>query len=173
MRRDFKYGLIIGSAFSVVFLVFYTAATALGSPEESSPSGAAESVNQDNRQVEDSSVIRLRNGDKGYMPEGGEDFVERVRRRSIERSQRESENTSEQSVAEEVAADNSAESETEKEPVKKEPQKYTVASGDTLSGISKRFYGTTSDWQKILEANRDKLKNPAGLKPGMELTIPE
>ena len=50
---------------------------------------------------------------------------------------------------------------------------YIVQSGDTLSGISKKYYGTTAKWQKILDANRSTLKNPESLAPGMKLVIPD
>lgn len=47
---------------------------------------------------------------------------------------------------------------------------YTVQSGDTLSRIGQK-YGV--GWQKIYEANRDKLDDPDKIYPGQELTIPQ
>lgn len=52
------------------------------------------------------------------------------------------------------------------------PQSYTVVSGDTLSKISRKFYRSSADWQKIAEANKAILPDPTKLKPGMVLTIP-
>jgi nucleoid-associated protein YgaU len=52
------------------------------------------------------------------------------------------------------------------------PRTYKVVSGDTLAKISKQFYGTSTRWQQILEANHDKLHNDKGLRVGMELKIP-
>jgi len=49
-------------------------------------------------------------------------------------------------------------------------QTYTVQSGDTLSKIG-QHYGV--GWQKIYEANRDKLDSPDKIYPGQELTIPQ
>jgi nucleoid-associated protein YgaU len=49
---------------------------------------------------------------------------------------------------------------------------YTVRSGDTLSKISKQFYGSTSDYMKIFDANRDQLTDPDKIKVGQELKIP-
>jgi nucleoid-associated protein YgaU len=46
---------------------------------------------------------------------------------------------------------------------------YTVQSGDNLSKIGSK-YGVS--WQKIFEANRDKLNDPDKIYPGQELTIP-
>ncbi|PWU08592.1 MAG: peptidoglycan-binding protein [Terriglobia bacterium] len=50
---------------------------------------------------------------------------------------------------------------------------YTVQAGDSLSKISKQFYGNSSEYMKIFEANRDHLSNPNEIKPGQELIIPE
>lgn len=50
---------------------------------------------------------------------------------------------------------------------------YTVKKGDTLQEISKKFYGTTTKWRKIYEANQKTIKGgPEKLMPGMKLTIP-
>jgi nucleoid-associated protein YgaU len=49
---------------------------------------------------------------------------------------------------------------------------YTVQSGDTLSKISKHFYGDANRYQKIFEANRDVLSDPDKIKPGQVLKIP-
>lgn len=46
---------------------------------------------------------------------------------------------------------------------------YTVQSGDNLSKIGAK-YGVS--WQKIFEANRDKLNDPDKIFPGQELVIP-
>ena len=51
-------------------------------------------------------------------------------------------------------------------------QTYTVASGDTLSHIAKRFYGKASRWQAIYDANRDQLDDPDRIRPGQVLKIP-
>lgn len=51
-------------------------------------------------------------------------------------------------------------------------QTYTVKSGDTLSKISKQFYGDASDYMHIFNANRDKLTDPNLIQVGQVLTIP-
>jgi len=48
---------------------------------------------------------------------------------------------------------------------------YTVASGDTLSKISKQFYNDANQWQRIFDANRDILSNPDRIQPGQHLRI--
>ena len=49
---------------------------------------------------------------------------------------------------------------------------YTVKVGDTLASISRKFYKTSGHWNKILNANKDKIDNPENLKVGQTLTIP-
>lgn len=50
---------------------------------------------------------------------------------------------------------------------------YTVQPGDSLSKISRQFYGNANQYSKIFEANRDQLSNPNQIKPGQRLVIPE
>ena len=49
---------------------------------------------------------------------------------------------------------------------------YVVVQGDTLTKISRKFYGTSSRWQDILNANRGVVKNETSLVVGSSLTIP-
>ena len=50
---------------------------------------------------------------------------------------------------------------------------YTVQKDDTLQKIAKQFLGSYGQWTKIYEANRDKIKDPNFLKPGVVLSIPK
>jgi nucleoid-associated protein YgaU len=52
-------------------------------------------------------------------------------------------------------------------------RRYTVQSGDTLSKISKQFYGEPGQYMRIFEANRNVLQDPNKIQPGQELVIPE
>lgn len=49
---------------------------------------------------------------------------------------------------------------------------HTVKSGESLSKISKQYYGSANKYNKIFEANRDKLKSADLIHPGDELVIP-
>jgi nucleoid-associated protein YgaU len=49
---------------------------------------------------------------------------------------------------------------------------YEVKSGDTLSKISKQFYGDANKYNVIFEANRPMLKDPDEIYPGQRLRIP-
>lgn len=51
-------------------------------------------------------------------------------------------------------------------------QHYTVEDGDTLQSLAARFYGSSQEWQRIYEANTDRLSNPDLVYPGQELVIP-
>lgn len=57
--------------------------------------------------------------------------------------------------------------------VEESPRIYKVQSGDSLWVIAKHEYGDGSKWEKILEANKDKLKDRnSRLKIGDELKLP-
>jgi hypothetical protein len=50
---------------------------------------------------------------------------------------------------------------------------HIVRSGETLTDISRQYYGSADKWQKILGADRLPIENPSKLKPGTKLIIPE
>ncbi len=52
------------------------------------------------------------------------------------------------------------------------PKTYVVAEGDTLTKISRKFYGNSGRWQDILNANRRVVKDEKSLVVGSTITIP-
>jgi LysM repeat protein len=52
------------------------------------------------------------------------------------------------------------------------PRTYTVQSGDSLSSISRKVYGTPSRWIDIYQANRDRLSSENALRVGQTLRVP-
>jgi len=52
------------------------------------------------------------------------------------------------------------------------PRVIEVVSGDTLSELATKHLGSAARWQDLLEANRDKLDAPEGLRVGMKLRLP-
>ena len=52
------------------------------------------------------------------------------------------------------------------------PCTYVVKTNDSLWRLAVEYYGKGAKWTLILEANKDKIKNPDHLEPGTELTIP-
>lgn len=62
------------------------------------------------------------------------------------------------------------------EPAADEPPKdeiYEIESGDTLGAIAKRFYGKSSLYRQIFEANRDIIDDPNKIYPGQKIRIPQ
>jgi nucleoid-associated protein YgaU len=49
---------------------------------------------------------------------------------------------------------------------------YAVQPCDSLSKISKQFYGDANEYMKTFDANKDKLSDPDKIKAGIELLIP-
>ena len=49
---------------------------------------------------------------------------------------------------------------------------YIVQPGDSLSKISKNFYGNANMYMIIFDANKDKLSDPNKISAGTELVIP-
>ncbi len=50
---------------------------------------------------------------------------------------------------------------------------HIVREGETLSEISRKYYDSANKWQKILEANRQIIKDVNKLRPGTKLIIPD
>jgi len=49
---------------------------------------------------------------------------------------------------------------------------YKVQPGDTLSAIAQKFYGKASEYNKIFQANKDKMPDADHVRAGQELVIP-
>jgi len=49
---------------------------------------------------------------------------------------------------------------------------HVVQPGDTLWAIAKKYYGNGNQYPKIVNANKDKIKNPNLIYPGQKLVIP-
>jgi nucleoid-associated protein YgaU len=52
-------------------------------------------------------------------------------------------------------------------------QFHDVVKGDTLSAISKKYYGDANKYNAIFEANRPMLTHPDKIYPGQKLRIPK
>jgi LysM repeat protein len=49
---------------------------------------------------------------------------------------------------------------------------YAVRTGDTLSGVTQRFYGKDANWRSLYAANESKISNPNLIYVGEELRLP-
>jgi nucleoid-associated protein YgaU len=50
---------------------------------------------------------------------------------------------------------------------------HIVRKDETLSAISQQYYGTSTKWRRILEANKDTIKDANKISPGAKLIIPD
>jgi nucleoid-associated protein YgaU len=50
---------------------------------------------------------------------------------------------------------------------------YTVQAGDTLSKISRQYYGDPNQYMKIFNANKSVLDGPNAIRAGQQLVIPD
>jgi nucleoid-associated protein YgaU len=48
-----------------------------------------------------------------------------------------------------------------------------VKTGETLGVISQKVFGTTKHWKKIQDANRTTIPDPARMRPGVRLRLPD
>jgi nucleoid-associated protein YgaU len=72
----------------------------------------------------------------------------------------------------ETASESGEEKRTEPEPSAPRAVTHIVQKNDTLSSISKKYYGTSGKWRQILEANAQAPRDPRKLMPGTKLRIP-
>ncbi|MBL9002762.1 MAG: LysM peptidoglycan-binding domain-containing protein [Myxococcales bacterium] len=49
---------------------------------------------------------------------------------------------------------------------------YIVQPGDTLERIAAKWLGDGSEWPRLVEANRSRIKDPNVIRPGLKLVIP-
>ena len=72
--------------------------------------------------------------------------------------------------SEEEAAKRKASEEAEKAGI---PDTYVVQEGDTLYKIALKFYGKSSAWRRIRDANRTLISNDGRVKTGQKLVMPK
>lgn len=88
------------------------------------------------------------------------------------RSHREPEVTAEPEV-QTIPLSETARPEQENVYKQRESETITADKATTLSKLARKYYNNTYCWVYIYIANKDRLKNPNDIKPGMELIIPE
>jgi nucleoid-associated protein YgaU len=49
---------------------------------------------------------------------------------------------------------------------------YEVQAGETLKTVAQKYYGDESRWKSIYNANRERLRSPEDLRPGMKILLP-
>src|SRR5262245_33699700 len=58
-------------------------------------------------------------------------------------------------------------------PLEEPPKTYTVVQGHSLYGISVKLYGSPRHYERLYEANRDRIKDANTLQVGINLRVPD
>ncbi|MGN0872070.1 MAG: LysM peptidoglycan-binding domain-containing protein [Victivallales bacterium] len=103
------------------------------------------------------------------MPEGSAEYRAALKDEQ-ELKALESKDKAEVKAEKSVCPDDAAQKEVKAEP--EIPTSYIVRKNDNLWNIAKAIYGKGEKWTVIFEANKEKIKDPNKLKPGLELLIP-
>lgn len=103
------------------------------------------------------------------MPEGSAEYRAALKNEQ-ELKALESKDKAEVKAEKSVCPDDAAQKEVKAEP--EIPTSYIVRKNDNLWNIAKAVYGKGEKWTVIFEANKEKIKDPNKLKPGLELLIP-
>ena len=103
------------------------------------------------------------------MPEGSAEYRAALKNEQ-ELKALESKDKAEFKAEKSVCPDDAAQKEVKAEP--EIPTSYIVRKNDNLWNIAKAIYGKGEKWTVIFEANKEKIKDPNKLKPGLELLIP-
>lgn len=103
------------------------------------------------------------------MPEGSAEYLAALKNEQ-ELKALESKDKAEVKAEKSVCPDDAAQKEVKAEP--EIPTSYIVRKNDNLWNIAKAIYGKGEKWTVIFEANKEKIKDPNKLKPGLELLIP-
>ena len=61
---------------------------------------------------------------------------------------------------------------TVKMPDEPQVEYYEIVSGDTLSGIAKKYYGDAMQYPRLFDANKEVIKDPDLIYPGQKIRVP-
>ena len=61
---------------------------------------------------------------------------------------------------------------TVKTPDEPQVEYYEIVSGDTLSGIAKKYYGDAMQYPRLFDANKEVIKDPDLIYPGQKIRVP-
>jgi len=156
MRKDLKTGILFGVALAIgaiVIMSVWPGASIESRLRQSRTVGgeepAAETVPSSEDQIESTSAepepVEERMVAVEQLDEGATVEVGEIRKRQVESPRVEE---------------------------KRETQIHVVAGGETLSSISLMYYGSGSQWRRIVDANPKVITDENRLQPGMRLLIP-
>ena len=177
MGRDFKIGLMGGVVLGFVALVWVATRPSqspearMAEPSRASGEGLPAEMLSPSPADTDTASIRPPSGSRGSLPASLME-PEPTRPASSRSDQaapvadRSTPGLPDQSTLEQP-------DQTDAAPVESPARTHVVRERETLSAISMQYYGTPNRWQKIVDANKDILKDPNKIRPGTKLTIPD
>lgn len=156
MRKDLKTGILVGAA-----VVIASVAAMSVWPGQSVESRLRQSLASGDDETTDEVVPT---GQEQAEPPGAE--PEPVEERRVAAKELDEDATVE------VEGIRKPESESPKAEDVQQVQIHIVAGGETLSLISVMYYGSSSQWRRIVDANPKVITDEDRLQPGMRLVIP-
>jgi nucleoid-associated protein YgaU len=149
MQKDFKIGMAVGTLLAVVAMLWLSTRPSLSTRARMLRSENTESRQQDSGSPSSSSSHGLAAETQVPMRDNGQLSIADSRS-----------GVPDYTVYE--------------KPEKIKTQRFhIVCDRETLSGISYKYYGSASKWQKIFEANRSRIRDPHKIAPGTKLIIPD
>ena len=156
MRKDLKTGILVGAA-----VVIASVAAMSVWPGQSVESRLRQSLASGDDETTDEVVPT---GQEQAEPPGAEPEPVEERRVPVEQL--------DEGATVEVEEIRKRPVESPRVEEKRETQIHVVAGGETLSSISVMYYGSGSQWRKIVDANPKVITDEDRLQPGMRLVIP-
>lgn len=198
MRRDTQIGIMLGAVILVIIGVFLSTRTSVKGPQIPSSTMteedlaeieeidisdlARESQRERTEQIEvKEDTLAMEADADDTLIEGGWQGVEVLDKEEVFETSTDKEFKEILTIIHDVPEDDSEE--VLEEVYEVEEQQYTfdtkeevthkVMLNDSLSGLSKKYYGDMSKWREIFNANKDKIANPDNLRVGVVLIIPD
>jgi nucleoid-associated protein YgaU len=161
MPKDLKIGLFLGLALTISAVLWLATRPSLSPIARISRAENSVPRSQyDERETKNEDVLRAEDGPSSHRIQGQDGLA--TRGQSLPPAEAGN------------ARDKPPGSAQYEQAEKIKPQKFhIVLKGQTLTTISLKYYGTAGNWQKILDYNRNIIKDPNKLIPGTKLIIPD
>ncbi len=161
MQNDFKIGLILGLALAIAVVLWLSTRPSL-SPE-ARIAHSPEAVSQEDYNQQPFSPVTTRVPTTNAETIGNLNTL--AKSHDLEEPKATGQNSQEQNLPDLTVYEQAEKIKTQRF--------HIVLKGETLSSISKQYYGTANKWQKILDANRETIKDANKIAPGTKLIIPD
>jgi nucleoid-associated protein YgaU len=172
MHRDYKTGLVVGLVLAVIALIWV--ATRPGLSPEARMMRSAKATSQDSGPGAASPEATADPG-RGDNPKSE---IPNLQSKKLS-AQEAGSQTSGTLSSPQPAVRNPQPGPTQNLTAYELPEKikttrfHIVRKEETLSTISQQYYGTPNNWRKILDANKNAVKDANKIQPGTKLIIPD